>query len=91
MADALLAVQAPDAAGNYLLLLDVLTPQGSSMAAMGSAPAIVRVTVNAVAAAPTVPAPTAPAPTAPIHSAVPTVPVPSAVPTPVVPALQGAS
>jgi hypothetical protein len=90
-ADALLAVQAPDKPGNYLLLLDVLTPQGASMAAMGSAPAIVRVTVNALAPAPTVPAPTIPAPTAPDPSTVPTLPVPSTVPTPVVPPLQGAS
>ncbi len=47
--------------GTYLLLLDVLTPESGPMSAMGGAPAIVRVTVNAPAPTPTVdPTPVAP-------------------------------
>jgi hypothetical protein len=58
----LLDLQVPEAAGNYLLLLDVLTPESGPMSALGSAPAIIRVTVNAAAPTP-VAAPTAASPT----------------------------
>jgi hypothetical protein len=53
--EALLSLEAPAAAGNYLLLLDVLTPESGPMSALGSAPAIIRVTVNAAAPTPTAP------------------------------------
>ncbi|HYO43832.1 MAG TPA: hypothetical protein VES19_11600 [Candidatus Limnocylindrales bacterium] len=53
--EALLALQAPDAPGSYLLILDVLTPESGPMSALGSAPAIIRVTVNAAAPTPTAP------------------------------------
>jgi hypothetical protein len=53
--EVLLGLQAPDAPGNYLLLLDVLTPESGPMSALGSAPAIIRVTVNAPAPTPTAP------------------------------------
>jgi hypothetical protein len=51
--DVVLALAAPAEAGTYLLLLDVLTPDSGPMSALGSAPAIVRVTVNAAAPTPT--------------------------------------
>jgi hypothetical protein len=50
-----LALRAPDAAGSYLLLLDVLTPESGPMSALGSAPGIIRVTVNAAPATATPP------------------------------------
>jgi hypothetical protein len=53
--EALLALQAPDAAGSYLLILDVLTPESGPMSALGSAPAIIRVTVNAAPPTPKAP------------------------------------
>ena len=60
-ADALLGLEVPAEPGTYLLLLDVLTPESGPMSAMGGAPAIVRVTVNAAAPTPTVdPTPVAP-------------------------------
>lgn len=40
---------APTAAGAYLLLLDVLTPQGASLAIGGAPPGLVRVTVSGAA------------------------------------------
>ena len=43
---------APTAPGDYLLLLDVVTPQGGSLAGAGVPPGIVRVTVSAAAGAP---------------------------------------
>ena len=43
---------APTAPGDYLLLLDVVTPQGGSLAGAGVSPGIVRVTVSAAAGAP---------------------------------------
>ena len=59
--DAILALQAPVEPGTYLVLLDVLTPESGPMSALGGAPAIVRVTVNAAAPTPTVdPTPVAP-------------------------------
>ena len=59
--DAILELQAPVEPGTYLLLLDVLTPESGPMSAMGGAPAIVRVTVNAPTPTPIVdPAPVAP-------------------------------
>ena len=48
---AVLSLTAPDAPGDYLLLLDVITPRSGSLAAAGVAPGIVRVTVEAGAAA----------------------------------------
>ena len=60
-ADAILVLQVPAEPGTYLLLLDVLTPESGPMSAMGGAPAIVRVTVNAAVPTPTVdPTPVAP-------------------------------
>ena len=50
-----LALQAPDAPGSYLLILDVLTPESGPMSALGSAPAMIRVTVNAAPPTPTAP------------------------------------
>ena len=59
--DAILELQAPVEPGTYLLLLDVLTPESGPMSAMGGAPAIVRVTVNAATPTPIVdPTPVAP-------------------------------
>jgi hypothetical protein len=59
--DAILELKAPAEPGTYLLLLDVLTPESGPMSAMGGAPAMVRVTVNAPAPTPTVdPTPVAP-------------------------------
>ncbi len=52
---AVLALQAPDVAGSYLLILDVLTPESGPMSALGSAPAIIRITVNAAPPTPTAP------------------------------------
>jgi hypothetical protein len=46
-ADASVALTVPAAAGEYLLLLDVVTPQRGSLAASGWQPALVRVTVTA--------------------------------------------
>jgi hypothetical protein len=45
-----LTLSAPQAPGDYLVLLDVLTPRSGSLAAAGVAPGIVRVTVGAAAA-----------------------------------------
>jgi hypothetical protein len=65
IADVVLPVRAPAEAGTYLLLLDVLTPDSGPMSSLGTAPAIVRVTVNDAAPTPT-PAPTIePTPVAP--------------------------
>jgi len=44
---ATLALTAPSAAGQYLLLLDVMTPERGSLLATGGDPTIVRVTVTA--------------------------------------------
>jgi hypothetical protein len=43
--DATLAVTAPTEPGSYLLLLDVVTPDGGSLVASGANPTLVRVTV----------------------------------------------
>ncbi len=43
--DATLALKAPTAPGSYLLLLDVVTPDGGSLVASGADPTVVRVTV----------------------------------------------
>jgi hypothetical protein len=48
--DATLAVKAPKAPGSYLLLLDVVTPDGGSLVASGADPTLVRVTVLATVA-----------------------------------------
>ena len=47
--DAELAVTAPTAPGSYLLLLDVVTPDGGSLVASGANPTLVRVTILAAA------------------------------------------
>jgi hypothetical protein len=47
--DVLLHVATPDQAGAYLLLIDVITPEHGPLSAQGSAPALIRVTVNGVA------------------------------------------
>jgi hypothetical protein len=73
-ADVLLHLAAPAEPGTYLVLVDVLLPGGGPMSAMGSAPAIIRVTVNAVATA--TPAPTA-LPSPSVVSPSPTVASPS--------------
>ncbi len=44
-ADAVLATTAPSAPGQYLLLLDVVTPEHGSLVASGAEPTLVRVTV----------------------------------------------
>jgi FtsP/CotA-like multicopper oxidase with cupredoxin domain len=56
--DVILELRPPASPGTYLLLLDVLTPESGPMSAMGGAPAIVRVTVNAAAPTPTTTDPT---------------------------------
>jgi hypothetical protein len=45
--DATLELAVPVTAGQYLLLLDVVTPESGSLAASGLEPSIVRVTVTA--------------------------------------------
>ncbi len=45
--DATLGIKAPKAPGSYLLLLDVVTPDGGSLVASGADPTLVRVTVLA--------------------------------------------
>jgi hypothetical protein len=91
--EVLLALQAPDVAGSYLLLLDVLTPESGPMSALGSAPAIIRVTVNA--AAPTAPPAASPTqaaapPVKAVPTAAPTVaPTMAPAPTPAIPVRQG--
>ena len=81
---------APTAEGDYLLVIDVVTPEVGSLAAQGVEPTIVRVHVAEPAPAATAtPAATAPAETppaasaqpAPIASAAPTVQLPLAIPT----------
>ena len=49
-ADATFALTAPKAVGDYLLLVDVITPRDGSLAVAGVPPGIVRVTVSGVAA-----------------------------------------
>ena len=61
LAEVMLGLSAPAEAGTYLLLLDVLTPENGPMSSLGTAPAIVRVTVNEAAPSPTAP----PTPVAP--------------------------
>jgi hypothetical protein len=51
-ADAVFQLTAPKAAGDYLLLLDVLVPDKGSLAIAGVPPKIVRVTVSGAAATP---------------------------------------
>jgi hypothetical protein len=41
-----LGIQAPDVAGDYLLLLDVVSPARGALSALGNAPALIRVTVT---------------------------------------------
>jgi len=43
--DATLTLKTPEASGSYLLLLDVITPDGGSLVAYGANPTVVRVTV----------------------------------------------
>jgi hypothetical protein len=49
MADILLDLKAPSTPGTYLVLLDVVTPGNGPLSSLGSAPAIIRVTVNPLA------------------------------------------
>ena len=44
-ADAILGLSAPTAAGDYLLVLDIVTPERGSLIASGADPTLVRVTV----------------------------------------------
>ena len=44
-ADATLELRAPVAPGDYLLMLDIVTPEHGSLVASGADPTIVRVTV----------------------------------------------
>jgi hypothetical protein len=46
-ADASLSLTAPDAPGDYLVMLDVVTPERGSLIAAGWQPTLVRVTVVA--------------------------------------------
>jgi hypothetical protein len=48
VANVLVPLTAPATAGSYLVLLDVLSPSRGPLSAMGSAPAIIRVTVGEV-------------------------------------------
>jgi hypothetical protein len=48
--DATLSLTAPTAPGSYLLLLDVVAPDGGSLVASGANPTLVRVTVTAAVA-----------------------------------------
>jgi hypothetical protein len=52
----------PPVAGEYLLLLDVVSPAHGSLSALGNAPALVRVSVAAAPAASPEPAPATPDP-----------------------------
>jgi hypothetical protein len=63
-----MVLAAPATDGRYLLLLDVLLPDGRSLAAAGVPPGLVRVTVGTGAAAPASPSPgtTAPAAASPV-------------------------
>ena len=49
-ADATFTLTAPKAVGDYLLLIDVITPRSGSLAVAGVPPGIVRVTVSGAAA-----------------------------------------
>ena len=49
-ADATFTLTAPKAVGDYLLLVDVITPRSGSLAVAGVPPGIVRVTVSGAAA-----------------------------------------
>jgi hypothetical protein len=55
-----LALTAPAATGDYLLLLDVVAPSGGPLSAQGSEPAIIRVTVGEAPAPAATEAPKAP-------------------------------
>ncbi|OGO58441.1 MAG: hypothetical protein A2V85_06335 [Chloroflexi bacterium RBG_16_72_14] len=55
-----LDLTAPPAAGEYLLLLDIVSPAHGSLSALGSAPALVRVSVSPAPAASPEPAPATP-------------------------------
>jgi hypothetical protein len=46
-ADAWLDLVTPDAAGDYLLVLDIVSPDDGSLIASGANPTVVRVTVTA--------------------------------------------
>jgi hypothetical protein len=64
VADLKLRLFAPSVAGEYLLLLDIVTPESGSLTSRGVEPTIVRVTVGAITAPASEAAPAA-APTAP--------------------------
>jgi hypothetical protein len=46
-ADAILGLTAPSTPGDYLLVLDVVTPERGSLVASGADPTLVRITVVA--------------------------------------------
>ena len=48
-ADVMLDVRAPAEPGSYLLLLDVVAPEHGPLSSLGGDPAVIRVTVNALA------------------------------------------
>jgi hypothetical protein len=75
---------APSVAGDYLLILDIVTPESGSLTARGVEPAIIRVTVGAVAAPAAAPveAPTEGPSAAPDGSDAPLPSVPTASPEP---------
>lgn len=68
-----LAIAAPTIEGDYLLVLDIVTPEDGSIVAAGLAPTIIRVTVRTPA-----PAPVAPA--APVSTVTPEAPDEAAAP-----------
>ena len=64
VADLKLRLFAPSVAGEYLLLLDIVTPEAGSLTSRGVEPTIIRVTVGATAAPAAAPAASDAAPTA---------------------------
>jgi hypothetical protein len=85
-----LVLFAPSAPGDYLLVLDILTPEAGSLAALGVEPTIVRVHIakpeRVVTPSPE-PAPAAAPSAAPAASAAPTAPAAEPTPEPFVPPL----
>ncbi len=59
-AEMVLDVVAPAEAGSYLLLLDVVAPEHGPLSSLGGEPAMIRVTVNALATPAPTPVVTAP-------------------------------
>lgn len=85
VADLKLGLFAPSVAGEYLLLLDIVTPEAGSLTSRGVEPTIVRVTVGATKDPAVAPAASEAAPTAttePTATAAPTATATDAAPTP---------